>query len=209
MSVLSDREIFKAIEKKMISIDPLTNNSVQPASIDLTLFNSAEVFEKDFIDLRNIDQEDLKQSTKFIDISDGYTIDPGEYFTGYTNEHIHLSSFYNGRISNRNSITKIGLNAAINTYINPGFSGRMPLVIFNFSRHPIKIYPGIRICQLEIYSLEGEAIRSYDDRYDESKLSSYVNAIRKKEMTNSVDLNDTYLSDFLKDSIQKATIGNY
>ena len=45
MPALSDREIYEALERKELSITPLTADNVHPGSIDLTQHSEVDVFE--------------------------------------------------------------------------------------------------------------------------------------------------------------------
>ncbi len=43
MSVLSDNRIISAVNDNFIGIEPLAKNRIQPASIDLTLYDKIEI----------------------------------------------------------------------------------------------------------------------------------------------------------------------
>jgi dCTP deaminase len=47
--ILSDRDLKKALEEKLIGVDPLFPNSIQPASIDVHLGANFLVFKKAII----------------------------------------------------------------------------------------------------------------------------------------------------------------
>lgn len=172
MGVMNDAEILKAIDQKLLYIEPLAANDIQPASIDLHLHHIIDVPTLNGpLDMAHTSKEDLEKLAKHVDIKDGYTLQPGQWVTGYSLEKIKLTSRITGRIFNRISLVKWGLNAALSAFINPGFSGRKVIVLHNFGSQAIVIYPEMRICQLELEMLESNAMRSFEDRHDVSKIT--------------------------------------
>lgn len=201
MPVYSDKAILEAIDNGVLSITPLKPNNVQPASVDLTLGEDIEILTPGDIDLFSTDREVLKTRTKTHNIRDGYKLTPNSYVVGYSAEYLHFSTFINGRIDNRNSLARLGLDVSAGCYINPGFEGHMSLVIRNFGQSAIILHPGVRICQLVIFHLTGQSIRNYDNRHDLDSIISqamqHVPGINlQKEMPK-----DTSLADFLDERI--------
>ena len=203
MSVLSDRAINQAIQKKAIIIDPLLPNNIQPSSIDLTLYREIEIFEnEDPIDITKIRKEEIKTRTRLLNIENGYILKPGHFVTGYSHEYIEISTSFCGIICNRNSLSKIGINAAISSYMNPGFRGRKVIVIANNGMADIILYPNIRICQLVLFQLDSETIRDFDNRHDlnaNNFFNQFKNSI--KEYNVKLDTVDNPLADFLNKRI--------
>ena len=201
MPVYSDKAILEAIENGVLGITPLTPNNVQPASVDLTLGENIEILTPGDIDLFSTDTGVLKTRTETHCIRDGYKLNPNSYVVGYSAEYLHFSTFINGRIDNRNSLARLGLDISAGCYINPGFEGHMPLVIRNCGQSSIILRPGVRICQLVIFHLTGQSIRNYDNRHD---LGDIIN----QAMQHVADINlhnempkDTSLADFLDERI--------
>lgn len=205
MPVLSDKDIYAAIAGKRLGIDPLSRNNVQPGSVDLTLHREIELvdFSDGELDVSTVTKEYLENNRRFIDISDGYKLNPGDFVTGYSEEMIKLPKNIVGVLLNRNSLVRIGLNAAISSFANPGFEGRKTIVIHNFGKYPLVLRPGMRICQMVFFTMSSEAIRSYEERHDESKLEQFA-PIDFPNLRESVQNIDNALSDFLNDSIQRA-----
>ena len=109
-------------------IDPFIADNLQPGSIDLTLYKFIGVLDDSQPVILPVGKEDIERRTKVVDISTGYVLKAGSFVTGYSNEQIRLPSNINGIITNRNSLARIGLNAGISSYINPGFHGRKVIV---------------------------------------------------------------------------------
>ena len=205
MSVLSDKDIIGAIGQKIFSINPFIPNNIQPASIDLTLYKYIEIFDQSLpIDLTAISSQELNKRNSEVDISNGYTLLPKHYIVGYSNELLRFSTLINGRLCNRNSFARLGINAAISSYINPGFEGRAVITIYNFGNSEIKLQEGVRICQLELHYLHDQTIRNYCDRHDINKIYDDLEILNKKIQYDSKEPLDNPISDFLNERIHAA-----
>lgn len=207
MTALNDKAIIKMFEKGDLKIDPFTPDNVQLGSIDLTLWNYIDVFDSiEEIDILNITKDRLNLEKETIEITEGYSLKPGEFITGYSKEVITLPHYVNGIIANRNSLAKIGLNANISNYINPGFHGRKIIVIQNISKRIIKIHPGVRICQLVLFKMEGESLRTFNKRHDQEDILSFIKTLNIKNQSlvlkNHPDI-DNSLSEFMNEQIRK------
>ena len=81
--VLSDRSIREAVEKGRIVINPLDDDDIQPASVDVHLADELLVFRnarRPYIDLRR-EMEDLTDMVEISD-EDGFNLHPGEFVSG-------------------------------------------------------------------------------------------------------------------------------
>ena len=202
MSALSESEILEFIRSKELIVEGLTPSHIQLGSIDLTLGNTVDVLSmpEDFVFDCSLDVEDiLDQHTKEVSIKDGYDLRPGEFVVGHSAEHIRMPKALNGIIVNRNSFARIGIDAGISQYINPGFEGNKIIVIKNNSPFTIKIKPGIRICSLILFRMGEESMREFSERHNTTKI---VDFIKKQGSDSSFDLKDkkdvdTSLSDYM------------
>jgi len=204
MPVLNDKDIYMAIADRRLNIAPLIRNNVQPGSVDLTLFHELEVMElPSKIDL-STSSDELKSYRKIIDIpEDGYELKPGATVIGRSAELLKLPQNVVGMLSNRNSLTMVGLNAAISTFANPGFKGRKTIVIHNFGSATLTLRTGMRICQISFFSMSGNSLRGYEERHDEALLEHFTQ-IDFPNLRASVQNIDNSLSDFLNESIRRA-----
>ena len=209
MPVLCDKDVYMAIANRQLNIDPLIRNNVQPGSVDLTLHNKIEVMElPPRIDFSAISSPELKSFRKEIDITEtGYELKPGDFVTGYSEELLELPKNVVGKLSNRNSLVRVGLDAAISTFANPGFKGRKTIVIRNFGPSTLILRPGMRICQITFFTMSSEALRGYEERHDEKLLEQFT-PIDFPGLRESVENIDNALSDFLNDSIRRAAARN-
>ena len=78
--ILSDRSLKEKIQSGEISIEPFSDEFVQPASYDLHLDKNILVFDTDKHKLIDVKKpvEDLMKKIEIDDIS-GYTLKPGEF----------------------------------------------------------------------------------------------------------------------------------
>ncbi len=98
------------------------------------------------------------------------TLRPGELVLGRTYEEFTIPSDCAGKIEGRSSFARIGLGIHISgDFINPGYKGRMPLQLVNYSPNPIRLYPYIPICQLMLIKLSGKPDRLYGEEELQSK----------------------------------------
>ena len=203
MTTLSDSEILEFLREKKLVITNLPADNIQLGSVDLTLGETIEVVTgNEPIDISTISKDEIKQRTEEVNIKDGYELKPSEIVTGYSSEKIEMPSDLNGIIVNRNSLAKIGIDAAISQYINPGFAGHKIIVIKNISNRVIRIKSGIRICSLVLFRVGNSSIRSYYSRHDSSKIFNYINS-KEMELDVSKDNRkiDSSLADFMNERI--------
>jgi len=156
--ILTKEVILKEIKKKNIIVTPFDSSSVGPGSIDLTLSSTIRVFDKKKDTVRVDEQADYKSLTKVVDIKKGYTLKPGQLVMGITGEKITLKGNICGWLNSRSRFARIGLMSHITApFIAPGVSNQQVLEIYNASPHPLKLIPGVKICQLIFERCEGKA----------------------------------------------------
>jgi dCTP deaminase len=162
-SVLSDGTIRRLVEERRIRIEPWDPGMVQPASVDLRLGSSFRVFHNHraaAIDLR----DPPTNLTEHIVIGpdEAFVIHPGEFVLGVTQELVSLPDDIVARIEGKSSIGRLGLIVhATAGFVDPGFAGTLTLEITNLTRVPIKLWPGLPICQLSFMTLDAPAEKPY------------------------------------------------
>jgi dCTP deaminase len=165
--ILTKPEILKQIKRDKIKIEPFEENSIGPASIDLTLDNNLRVFTNKEIILD--EDANYKSISKIINISKGYILKPGELVLGITKEKITLPEDICGWLNSRSRFARIGLMSHITApFISPGVSNRQILEIFNAGKNKIKLMPGTKICQLVLQECKGKA--KYEGKFKEQTL---------------------------------------
>jgi dCTP deaminase len=159
--VLTDKEIIKCVEEGRLKIDRFIENHVQPASIDLTLGN------------KYVNQQKYDHPISIIDskveyeeyLNDNNTLFPGEFVLATTDEIITLDNSLVGFVEGRSSVGRFGISIQNASVIQPGFSGRITLELFNASKNMIKLSKGMRICQLILMETKSPCEKGYAGKY--------------------------------------------
>jgi dCTP deaminase len=159
MCVLTREEILREIRAGRIKIEPFEENQVGPGSIDLTLDNKFRIY-KEIQDVFYVREDsDPNELTRTIEVRDAILLKPSQTIHGITKEKITLPSNICGWIEGRSRFARLGLLVHITSgFVQPGVSNRQVLEIGNVSPVPLKIKPGIRICQLVLERTEGKAV---------------------------------------------------
>ena len=161
------------IEKIKSNFTCLNDFNIRGASIDLSISDKAKVKKDDKpIDLFQLDCDDSLCDNIYteIDLAKWYELKSLEYLYTSSVERVKIPLNMCGIVLPRSSFARIGLILPISSYANPGYEGYLPIVIFNASNSIIKIPPYIRIMQLLLCELKGEAIP-----YEKQKDSKYHN----------------------------------
>lgn len=161
--VLSDRDIRVALDKKRITIDPIQDSDIQPASVDVHLDRKILVFRnsrRPFIDIH----EDVSDLTEMVEIKDGipFILHPGEFVLGSTLESIGLSDSLVARLEGKSSLGRIGLLIHSTAgYVDPGWNGNLTLELSNVNNLPVTLYYGMKIGQISFTELSSPSDRPY------------------------------------------------
>lgn len=90
------------------------------------------------------------------------------FILGHTLERISLPRSHAAWISNLSGLARLGIGVALSNFVNPGFGEKCPatltLEITNSLNVPVYLRPGMRICHLLFFRLEGESNESYDSQ---------------------------------------------
>jgi dCTP deaminase len=185
--ILSGTEIVKQIELGTIVIDPFDPSKVNPASVDLTLGDEVAVYDRfttkpelkegvpyDGSTLQYLpppepvwtNEEGYGHDTKTelkvrrykIDSELGWVLKPGVCYLLHTNERI-LAHTTVPIIDGKSSIGRLFIQVHMTAgFGDPGFNGQFTLEAT--SMFPVRIYPGMRICQIRFQAIAGD-ITSY------------------------------------------------
>ena len=82
------------------------------------------------------------------DIGSGFVLYPNQVVLGTSLEFVSLPKNVYGDVLSRSSVTRLGIH--INTMVQPGFRGCVPLELFNHGNNAIELVVGSRICQLRL-----------------------------------------------------------
>jgi dCTP deaminase len=163
VTVLSDRTIKEELAAGRLVIDPLDENDIQPASVDLHLdrvFRIFRVTRRPYVDVRQ-PMEDL---TELVSIEDDepFIIQPGTFVLGSTLESVTLPDDIVARVDGRSSLGRLGLLVhATAGYVDPGWMGKLTLELSNQLQMPIALYYGMTISQISFLRISTPVERPY------------------------------------------------
>lgn len=161
MTALSDNDIKRLWNEGHFVVDPFPSK-INPASIDLTLGNKQYQYNfENYILGSEIDSEKDVVQTEFLDLM----LEHGDSVYIGIAEKLTIPSDAMGYVFPRSSITRLGIQI-IPVFMNPGYTGYMPLTITNHSGKPVTIKPGVRIAQLSLFSLNTKSGNTYGRRED-------------------------------------------
>ncbi|HXV37517.1 MAG TPA: dCTP deaminase [Myxococcota bacterium] len=166
MSVLTRDAILAELASGRLRIDPFDRDQLGAASIDLTLGDEIRVFDPGSapIDLR--EDADYRDHTRIHSLRDPYVLDPGSTVHGITRERIVLPTDLCGFLEGRSRFARLGLMIHVTSaFVQPGVANRQVLEMSNVADRPLRIHPGVRLCQLVLMRTEGEA--RYAGRYSQ------------------------------------------
>lgn len=174
--ILSDSEILEMLKSGALVIHPLDDPEVQiqPASVDLRLDNHFMVMRHSsmpFIDpLDDVPAHFMDERRIYPQDGECFIIHPGEFVLASTVERVKLPDNLVGRVDGRSSLGRLGLQMHSTAgFIDPGFDGNITLELSNVGRLPVKLYPGMRVCQISFETMARPAVRPYGHPLRRSK----------------------------------------
>ncbi len=158
--ILSGHEIKEQLGRGIV-IDPFDERNLNPNSYNLTLHHELMVYEELVLD--------MGKPNRFRRISippEGLVLSPNQLYLGRTVERTethHLVPMIEGR----SSVGRLGLFVHVTAgFGDVGFCGFWTLEMF--AVQPIRIYPGVSICQIFYHQVCGE-VTAYDSKYQHNR----------------------------------------
>lgn len=159
--ILSDKTLKEMISSGSLGITPITDDSIQPASIDCRLGTNFLVVED-----RQMHTIDLSSEILYRQIEgDSIIIPPHSFLLATTMEYIRLPNDLTAFVEGRSSIGRIGLFIQNAGWVDPGFEGQITLELYNANSLPIRLEAGRRICQLVFCRMDQAAATPYQGKY--------------------------------------------
>lgn len=118
--VLSDRTIKKLLEDGSLSISPLEEMQIQPASVDIRLGDTYSVVEDLPSGIISLDAEIPYKTIR----AERYLLLPGQFVLATTMEYISLPDDLTAFVEGRSSLGRMGLFIQNAGWVDPGFRGR-------------------------------------------------------------------------------------
>ena len=146
--ILSGKEIHRNLNKK-IFIEPFNIKQLNPNSYNLRLHNELLVYEEPVLDMKK------PNKTRLITIPEsGLVLEPGRLYLGRTIEYTRTEGVV-PMLEGRSSVGRLGLVIHVTAgFGDVGFAGYWTLEMFCVN--PVKIYPGVEICQIYYHTIEGD-----------------------------------------------------
>ena len=146
--ILSGLEIKKR-QGGDILIEPFDEKYLNPNSYNLRLHNELLIYEDEVLDMKR-----PNKTRSLIIPEDGLVLEPGRLYLGRTLEYTKTDK-YVPMLEGRSSIGRLGLYIHVTAgFGDVGFSGFWTLEIQCIQ--PVRIYPGVEICQIYYHSIEGQ-----------------------------------------------------
>lgn len=169
MTVLSDKTLHRLAAAGLVQ--PYSPGLVNPASIDLRLGNAWIVMDDKSRHTNYWNHLVLYPKSLRIDlhnwIANGRL---GEYYgmkvrptlvLATTLENVSIPTDMWARLALKTTPCREGLGHPVADWIDPGFCGHLTLMLHAFS--PIKLYQGMRVCQLIVGELDWECEVPYSE----------------------------------------------
>lgn len=159
--LLSGEEIKKHIDKEII-ISPYNPSQLNPNSYNLRLHNQLLVYSDDVLDMKK------PNSIRELFIpEEGLLLEPNKLYLGRTLEYTKTDGFV-PMLEGRSSIGRLGLFVHVTAgFGDVGFSGYWTLEMYCI--HPIRIYPGVEVCQIYYHTLQGDYIQYSSGKYQDNE----------------------------------------
>ncbi len=155
--ILSGEEILTRLGTDIV-LDPFHPEQLNPNSYDLLLHDELLVYEEVVLD--------VKQPNRFRRIAippEGLILSPSQLYLGRTVERTETHKLV-PMLEGRSSLARLGLFVHVSSgFGDAGFCGYWTLEMF--AVQPVRIYPGIKICQVYYHEIAGEVREYASDKY--------------------------------------------
>lgn len=166
--ILSGEQIREYIRQGRILIEPFDERLIGPSQVDLRLGSKFRIFRATNL-VDPSDRNSIEENTELVDTKGTpFVIQHGQLILGITLEKVAVPNDLVASIEGRSSIARMGVFIHISSgHVNPGSGSRGPipvtLEILNMNPAPVKLYPGMRICQLLFYTMDRAVSKGYDE----------------------------------------------
>lgn len=182
--ILSGDEIQQRIGGD-IEISPYTAENLNPNSYNLTLHHEVMTYEEVVLDMRK------NNRVRHLQIPEsGLVLEPNRLYLGRTVEHTTTHNLV-PMIEGRSSIGRLGLFVHVTAgFGDVGFRGYWTLEMF--AVQPVRIYPGVQICQIFYHEIVGDISEYQSDKYQNN--SGIQPSMLFKELNPNAEAEDPQLT---------------
>ena len=159
--ILSGDEIRARVGESII-IEPFDEKHLNPNSYNLSLHDEVLIYEEVVLDMREVNR------VRRLTIPDsGLVLNPNQIYLGRTQERTETLDLV-PMVEGRSSVGRLGLFVNVTAgFGDVGFSGYWTLEMF--AVQPVRIYPGVPICQIFYHQLIGEYRTYSSDKYHNNR----------------------------------------
>ena len=158
--ILSGEEIRKNLGHN-IHIEPFDEKNLNPNSYNLTLHHELMTYEEVVLDMGKPNR------TQRLTIPEsGLELQTHRLYLGRTIERTETHNFV-PMIEGRSSVGRLGLFVHVTAgFGDVGFKGYWTLEMF--AVQPVRIYPGVQICQIFYHEITGDITEYCSDKYQDN-----------------------------------------
>jgi dCTP deaminase len=155
--ILSGEQIRSRIGDS-IRIEPFCEDNLNPNSYNLTLHDELLIYEEVVLDMRQVNRVRRIQIPE-----DGIVLSPNQLYLGRTVERTETHQLV-PMVEGRSSIGRLGLFVHVTAgFGDVGFCGYWTLEMF--AVQPVRIYPGVSICQMFYHEIAGDIEEYASEKY--------------------------------------------
>lgn len=158
--ILSGKEIASRIGRDII-IDPFDEQRINPNSYNLALHDQLL-----FYNNMPLDMKAENACNRLTIPADGLVLEPNRLYLGRTVEYTETHNLV-PMLEGRSSIGRLGLFIHVTAgFGDVGFKGFWTLEIFCVQ--PIRIYPGVEVCQIYYHTIKGDHDEYVSGKYQDN-----------------------------------------
>ena len=155
--ILSGEEIRNQLGSRIV-IDPFDEQQLNPNSYNLILHDELLVYEEVVLDMRNDNRVRRITIPK-----KGLLLNPNQLYLGRTVERTETHELV-PMVEGRSSIGRLGLFVHVTAgFGDVGFQGFWTMEMF--AVQPVRIYPGVPICQIFYHEITGDIVEYQSLKY--------------------------------------------
>jgi dCTP deaminase len=159
--ILSGDEIHRNLGSN-INIEPFDEANINPNSYNLTLHKDILTYEEIVLDMRKCNRVNRMEIPE-----SGMVLEPNRLYLGRTVERTETHNLV-PMIEGRSSIGRLGLFVHVTAgFGDVGFKGFWTLEMF--AVQPVKIYPGVSICQIFYHEIAGKIQEYKSGKYQDNQ----------------------------------------
>jgi len=145
-----------------IVIDPFDESRLNPNSYNLCLHNELLVYEEIVLDMKR-----PNRFRRYTIPADGFVLHPNQLYLARTSERTETHNLV-PMLEGRSSIGRLGLFVHVTAgFGDVGFVGFWTLEMI--AVQPVRIYPGVPICQIFFHTIEGEVTEYESEKYQNNR----------------------------------------